>query len=263
MKSLSETHILARILEAKRKRVVESRLRVPETVVRKMASMADPPPSFRDALTRDGGTRIIAEIKKASPSAGALIEGLDVEQLARSYGEAGAAAISVVTEEDFFQGNLGWIRRAAKASGLPVLRKDFIFDSYQVAETRASGASAILLIVAMLEPRELQGLLASCGEYGLDALVEVHDEAELAEALDAGATVVGINSRDLKTFEVDLDTAIRLGAHIPEGTLFVAESGIRSPVDIERLRGAGASAFLVGERLVRSQDPGAALRELL
>ncbi len=263
MKPLAQTHVLARITEAKRARVGESRVRVPEAIVRKMAATSDPVPSFRKALVAGTRTRIIAEIKKASPSAGVLIDDLDVGALAGTYARAGASAISVVTEEDFFQGSLGWVGLAASSSGLPVLRKDFVFDSYQLAETRAAGASAILLIVAMLEPSELQELMEGCVEFGIDALVEVHDEAELREALGAGASIVGVNNRDLKTFEVSIETGMRLGEQIPEGVVFVAESGIRQKGDLKQLGDAGADAFLVGERLVRSEDPGAALKELL
>ena len=263
MKALEQTHVLARILEAKRKRVEDTHLRVPDAIVRKMASTAGEVPSFREALEAPGRTRVIAEIKKASPSAGVLIESLDVSALASSYAAAGASAISVVTEEDFFEGDLGWVSQAAKASGLPVLRKDFIFDSYQLAETRAAGASAVLLIVAMLQPKELGQLLGSASAFGLDALVEVHDEAELEEALEAGASIIGVNNRDLKTFEVNIETSVRLGERIPDEVLFVAESGIRQRADIERLSGAGANAFLIGERLVRAADPETALKELL
>ncbi len=263
MKQLAETHVLARILEAKRKRVEDAQLRVPEAIVRKMASTADPVPSFRMALKADTGTHIIAEIKKASPSAGVLINDLDVAALAGTYARAGASAISVVTEEDFFQGSLAWVGLAARSSGLPVLRKDFVFDFYQLAETRAAGASAILLIVAMLEPDEIRDLLEACADFGIDALVEVHDEAELGEALRAGASIVGVNNRDLKSFEVSIETGMRLGGHIPDGVLFVAESGIHQKSDVVQLADAGADAFLVGEKLVRSKDPGAALKELL
>ena len=263
MKKLAETHVLARILAAKRKRVEDSQLRVPEAIVRKMASTGDRVPSFRKALEAGTQTRIIAEIKKASPSAGVLIDDLDVVALAETYARAGASAISVVTEEDFFQGSIAWVGLAARSSGLPILRKDFVFDAYQLAETRAAGASAILLIVAMLEPDELGELLEASTEFGIDALVEVHDEIELEEALGAGASIVGVNNRDLKTFDVNLETGMRLGRQIPEGVLFVAESGIEQKSDILRLGDAGADAFLVGERLVRSEDPEAALKVLL
>jgi indole-3-glycerol phosphate synthase len=228
-----------------------------------MAVVAAPVPSFREALSsRDGGA-IIAEIKKASPSAGVLRSDLDVGSLAGLYRDAGASAVSVVTEEQFFQGSLAWVGQAGRASGLPVLRKDFLFAPYQIAETRAAGASAVLLIAAMLEPEELSRLLGLAGEYGMDALVEVHDEAELDEALEAGAHIVGVNNRSLETFEVDLETSLRLGPRIPEGILFVAESGIRDRNDVERLREAGADAFLIGETLLRSGEPARVLEALL
>ena len=262
MKTLERTHILSRILDAKRKRFEELRMRVPEAIVRKMASVAQPRPSFREALAAPGRTRIIAEVKKASPSAGVLIDDLDVGVVAKAYRDAGAAAVSVVTEEDFFLGNLGWVRVAADSSDLPVLRKDFLFDSYQVAETRAGGASAVLLITAMLGADQLRTLIRTAGDFDLDALVEVHDETELDEAIAAGATIIGVNNRNLKTFEVDLETSIRLGEKIPDDVLFVAESGIRSLEDIGRLARAGADAVLVGERLIASGDPGRALGEL-
>jgi indole-3-glycerol phosphate synthase len=263
VKALEPTHVLRKIVEAKRRRVSDLQKRVPEPIVRKMASVAPEVRSFRRVFDSPNHTHVIAEVKKASPSAGVLIDPLDVDGLASSYANAGAAALSVVTEEDFFEGNLGWVQRAGRAAGLPVLRKDFVFDEYQVFETRASGASAILLIVAMLEPAELTGLLSVAEACGLDAVVEVHDEAELDEALAAGSRIVGVNNRDLKTFEVRLETSERLGALIPDGVVFIAESGIRTRSDVERLAAAGARGFLVGERLLRASDPAEALRELL
>jgi len=263
MKTLAPDHVLTRLVAASAARLSDQRQRVPEAIVRKMAQVAPEVPSFRDAVDRGDAIHIIAEIKKASPSAGVLAPVLDVEQTARMYRDAGASAISVVTEERYFQGSLGWVKVAGRASGLPVLRKDFLFDAYQIAETRAAGASAVLLIVAMLRPEELRNMLDAAREFRLDALVEVHDESELEEALGAGATIIGVNNRDLKTFEVDLETSIRLGERIPAGTVFIAESGIRKREDIERLRRAGARAFLVGEALVGSGYPKAALEALL
>ena len=171
--------------------------------------------------------------------------------------------MSVVTEEDSFQGNLGWVRQAADASALPVLRKDFVFDPYQILETRAAGASAVLLIVAILEPDELKRLIALAGQAELDVLVEVHDEPELEEALEAGAGIVGVNNRNLKTFEVQLETSVLIGRKVPDDVLFVAESGIETRQDIDMLRDAGADAFLIGEKLIRSRDPAKALKEML
>jgi indole-3-glycerol phosphate synthase len=263
MKHLDRVHILTRIIEAKKKRLHVSRMRVPEVVVKRMAETAKPVPSFRDALLKPGHVRIIAEVKKASPSKGVLRESLDPAELAGIYSQAGACAISVVTEEDFFQGDLGWVNKIQSASELPVLRKDFLWEDFQIYETRAAGASAVLLIVAMLEPGELKNLIALSQQLKLEALVEVHDEAELAEALEAGASIIGVNNRDLKTFDVTLQTAIRLAKLIPEDRLFIVESGIHSKKDIDVLLDAGADAFLIGEHLLTSTDPAAAMRGLL
>lgn len=263
MKHLDRSHILARIIEAKRTRLQAARMRVPEVIVRKMAATAKPAPSFREALETPQRVRIIAEIKKASPSKGVLKAGLNPEELAMAYSQAGASAISAVTEEDFFQGDLAWIHKIRHSSCLPVVRKDFIFDAYQVYETRAAGASAILLIAAMLDAMTLKELAALAHELKLDALVEVHDETELSEALEAGASIVGVNNRDLKTFNVDLNTSMRLAKLIPEDRLFIVESGIHTKDDIERLLETGADAFLIGEHFITSPEPAAALRGLL
>jgi indole-3-glycerol phosphate synthase len=263
MKHLDRSHILTRIVEAKQRRLQAAKMRVPEAVVKLMASKANEPPSFRKALESPRRVRLIAEIKKASPSKGVLKADLDVERFAKTYAESGAAAISVVTEEDFFQGDLGWISKIRAVCDLPILRKDFVYDPFQVYETRAAGAGAILLIVAMLQPAELKDLLALAREVKLDALVEVHDETELGEALEAGASIIGVNNRDLKTFDVDVDASLRLSRLIPDDRLFVVESGIGSKAGIEKLLEAGADAFLVGEHFVTSADPASALRGLL
>ena len=266
MKTLERTHILAQIVEAKRKRLQVARMRVPEAVVRRMAETVPVAPSFRDALTKPQRVRIIAELKKASPSKGVLTPNLDIEKISAAYAGAGAVAISVVTEEDFFQGDLGWVsrvRKTRKTANLPVLRKDFVFDSFQVYETRGAGASAILLIAAMLDLSQLKDLLALASSVALDALVEVHDEAELEEALEAGAAIIGVNNRNLNTFDVDLQTSYRLASLIPEDRLFVVESGIHNRGDVDALLDAGADAFLVGEHFVTSADPAAAIRGLL
>jgi indole-3-glycerol phosphate synthase len=263
MKPLESTHILARIIEAKRQRLSKTKQRVPDAVVRHLATKAPEVPSFREALQNSRPVRVIAEVKKASPSKGVFTGNFSVPNLVQAYSEAGASAISVVTEEDFFQGDLGWISEIRGLTNLPVLRKDFIFDPYQIYETRCSKASAVLLIVAMLRPEELQSFIALAGRTGLDALVEVHDEAELREALDAGAELIGVNNRNLKTFEVDINTSHRLGRLIPDDRLFVVESGIRHRADIDVLLGSGADAFLIGETLIASQNPGETLRGLL
>jgi len=263
MKALDRIHILSRIIEAKQKQLQKAKMRVPEAIVKRMAETAKPVPSFRAALENTQRVRVIAEVKKASPSKGVLKADLDPAKQAAIYAEAGACAVSVVTEEDFFQGDLSWIGKTAEASNLPILRKDFVYDAFQVYETRAAGASAILLIVAMLQPAELKDLIGLARDLKLDALVEVHDEIELGEALEAGASIVGVNNRDLKTFKVDVHTSVRLAERIPDDRLFVVESGIHGKAEIELLGKAGADAFLIGEHLLTSGDPAAAIRGLL
>ena len=221
--------------------------------------------SFRDALAgriQQNGFAIIAELKKASPSRGLIRAEFNVAQLARDLAAAGAAALSVLTEEDFFQGMVGNLEEAA-ASGLPCLRKDFIVDDFQLLEARAWGADAALLIVAALTDAELATLRDAAKKYGLDVLCEVHDESELQRALSLGFDIIGVNNRDLRTFQVDLNTAVHLAPLIPSGVLKVAESGISAPADIARLRAAGYNAFLIGESLMKAADPGAALSELI
>jgi len=263
MKDLGPAHILTKIVEAKKVRLQKAKMRVPEAVVKRMASTTTAPPSFRAALESPQPVRIIAEVKKASPSKGVFTPNFSVDDLVAAYTSAGASAISVVTEEDFFQGDLSWIGQIRKHTPLPVLRKDFVFDPFQVYETRGTGASALLLIVAMLRPEELKSLLTLIKEVKLDALVEVHDEEELKEALDADADIIGVNNRNLKTFEVDVTTSLRLAKQIPDECIFVAESGIRGRAEIDALVEAGADAFLIGESLIASADPAQTLRGLL
>jgi indole-3-glycerol phosphate synthase len=217
---------------------------------------------FRGALAAKAPA-IIAEIKKASPSRGLLTRDFDPARLARQYEAGGAAALSVLTEEAFFLGNLADLAAARGVCRLPVLRKDFALDENHVTEAAAGGADAILLIAAILESAEIRSLAAMAAGYGMAALVEVHNERELAKALEAGAGIVGVNNRDLSTFEVTLETSLRLAPRIPPGTLKVSESGIRSPRDIQRLRAAGYQAFLVGEHFMKSDDPVAAVRALV
>jgi len=263
MKALEHSHVLSKLIEAKRERLRKARMRVPDAIVRQMAKVAPLVSSFKQALESPQRVRIIAEIKKASPSKGILVKDLHVTKLAGEYSSAGAAAISVVTEEDYFHGDLAWVGQIKPASPLPVLRKDFVFDPFQVYETRGAGASAILLIVAMLKPEELKTLYTVAREIGLDVLVEVHDEAELSEALQADAEIIGVNNRDLKTFKVDIETSLRLSRQIPDDRLFVVESGIDSKDNVDRLIDAGADAFLIGEYFLTSSNPDAALRNLL
>jgi indole-3-glycerol phosphate synthase len=213
-----------------------------------------------------GSVRIIAEVKKASPAKGLLRPDFDPVALAGAYVENGAAAISVLTNADHFQGSidhLAAVHSVANPRGVPVLRKEFIFDPYQVHEARAYGADAMLLIVAMLTPDDLADLMALAQRFWMQCLVEVHDEEELRVALDAGAEIVGINNRDLRTFRTSLDVTERLASLVPEGKVLVSESGIRSRGDIERLHEAGAHAALIGEALVVAGDAGSKLRELV
>jgi indole-3-glycerol phosphate synthase len=222
------------------------------------------PRGFRRALEEKSrvGVAVIAELKKASPSKGLIRAEFCVEKLARELEAAGAAALSVLTDEEFFQGSLGNLQLASAVVKVPCLRKDFIVDEFQVLEARANSADAVLLIVAALSQEELTGLARSARSRGLDVLCEVHDEDELQRALDAGCDLIGVNTRDLRTFKVDAKTAFRLAEQIPENVLRVAESGIRSGEDIARLRAAGYQAFLIGESLMRAERPGEALRAL-
>ena len=211
-----------------------------------------------------GGTlRIIAEVKRASPSQGLLREEFDPVGIARDFFANGASALSVLTEERFFQGSLSYLERIREEVPIPLLRKDFVLDGYQLLEAKSFGADAVLLIVALLDPALLQELKDQAGSLSLDALVEVHTEAELECALQAGAVLVGINNRDLKTFDVRLETTERLLPRIPAGALVVCESGIDNPQQMRRLEALGAHVFLVGEALMRAPEPGAKLKELL
>lgn len=214
------------------------------------------------AALRSGKPAIIAEIKKASPSKGVLSEDFDPPKTARQYEAGGASALSVLTDRDFFQGSLDDLRAARAAVKLPVIRKDFTIDEYQVVEAAAHGADAILLIAAILDVAEMRGFRELAASYGMAALVEVHDDAELDAAFASGAEIVGVNNRDLRTFEVHLDTSLRLAARIPNGLVKVTESGIHNSTDVRTLMAAGFDAFLVGEHLMKSADPASALRSL-
>jgi len=206
---------------------------------------------------------VIAELKKASPSKGLIRAEFHPEALARELAASGAAALSVLTDENFFQGSLETLRMASAAVSIPCLRKDFIVDEFQLTEARANSADAVLLIVAALTSPELTGLAQGARTRGLDVLCEVHDGDELQRALDAGCDLIGVNTRDLRTFKVDLQTAFDLASKFPTDIVRVAESGIHAGDDVARLRAAGYDAFLVGESLMRAEFPGAALRELM
>jgi indole-3-glycerol phosphate synthase len=217
----------------------------------------------RDWTAPQDRIAVIAELKKASPSKGLIRAEFHPVELARELEMAGAVALSVLTDEEFFQGSLGNLCAASAAVKIPCLRKDFIVDEFQILEARANSADAILLIVAALTEQALVALARSARAQGLDVLCEVHDEDELQRALDAGCDLIGVNSRDLRTFQVDLDTAVRMAEKFPANVVRVAESGIHSSQDVARLREAGYHAFLVGESLMRAERPGEALRELM
>ena len=256
--------LLATIVAATR-RIVEVRAeREPLARLAQRAERVAPRPGvFRTALSRTNRVNVIAECKRRSPSRGVLRAEYDAVAIARGYSAAGAAAISVLTEPTFFDGSLDDLVRVRAAVDVPLLRKDFVVSEYQLLEARAAGADAVLLIVGALRPHELTRLLARAGELGLDALVEVHNREELAAALDAGAAVIGVNNRNLRTLAVDLDVSGELIARMPKGVTAVSESGIKSAADIERFIGLGYHAFLIGERFMAAEDPGAALRDLL
>jgi indole-3-glycerol phosphate synthase len=220
-----------------------------------------PPPRFRDAL-RGPGMGVIAEFKRRSPSAGALREGAGVPEIVAAYAHGGAVALSVLTEGPNFGGSLEDLRAARAACELPILRKDFVVDPYQLHEARAAGADAVLLIVAALSSTELESLNDHALAIGLEVLVEVHDGEELQSALAHGADIIGINNRDLRDFSVDMERTERLMSRIPDSVTVVSESGISTPEQLARLQGAGVHAVLVGETLMRSPDPAAALRAL-
>ncbi|MGA7256893.1 MAG: indole-3-glycerol phosphate synthase TrpC [Terracidiphilus sp.] len=256
------------ILAATRSTLEAARASVPLAELERRAALHQPR-GWAAALRRRAspGPALIAEIKKASPSRGLIRADFDVEWIARRYEAGGAAALSVLTDEPFFQGSLRNLELASRAVRLPCLRKDFILDEYQIVEARVHRADAILLIAAALKPEEIKRLAAAARALALDLLVEVHSQEELQMVLDTlgenGASAIGVNNRDLRTFEVDIERSLELAESIPAGVLHVAESGISSHADIARLRSAGFDAFLVGESLMREPDPGAALKELI
>ncbi|MGE5126178.1 MAG: indole-3-glycerol phosphate synthase TrpC [Betaproteobacteria bacterium] len=255
--------VLEAILARTRERVEQERRLRPLAELRAAARDAPPARPFAAALSRPGRVNVIAEHKRRSPSRGAIREDLEPGDVARRYEQAGAAALSFLTDEAFFGGRLSHLAEARASASLPLLRKDFLVDRWQVWEARAAGADAVLLIVAALTDGSLRGLLAEAGEAGVDALVEVHDAAELARGLGAGARVVGVNNRDLRTLAVSLAPSLALAPAIPDDVVAVAESGIRSGRDLRELRAAGFDAFLVGEHLMSAPDPGAALLRLI
>ncbi len=257
-------NVLDEILAHKRDEVRSAKMRKSgDALAREAREVERPVAGLRAALQSCAGVAVIAEIKRMSPSKGLIRADFDAEKIALAYQAAGAAAISVLTDEKFFGGSLAILRQVRAAVPTPLLRKDFTIDPYQIDEARVAGADAVLLIVAALSDRELAALQAHAIGLGLDVLVEVHDEKELERALAIGSKLIGVNNRDLKSFAVDLGTTERLAARIgdPEVVL-VAESGIGSPADVARLARAGARGFLVGESLMRMPDPGRALEAL-
>ena len=254
--------VLDRIVEARRAAVEHRKRVLPEPALRMGAKNATAIRNFSEALTRDS-LNVIAELKKASPSRGVIREEFHPAILARELESAGAAALSVLTEEDFFQGSLKNLRDARKAVELPVLRKDFIFDPWQVWEARANDADSFLLIVAILSDGLLRDLIALGGELGMAPLVEAHTADEVSRAVEAGAKIIGVNNRNLKTLDVRVETSRELIAMIPEECVAVCESGLRTHEDLRELRDAGFDAFLIGEHLMQSPDPHAALQVLL
>ncbi len=255
--------ILDRIVADKRAELATAAFAVTLTELEERAKNAPTVRSFATALR---GTRVglIAEVKKASPSRGLLRPDFDPVAIARAYADAGAAAISVLTDEKYFQSSLADLRsiRDALPDGPPLLRKDFLFDKYHVYEARCAGADAVLLICAILQAQLLRELMTCANSLGMGTLVEVHDEKELQVALSAGADLIGINNRDLRTFEVDLATTERLAPRVPDGVTLVAESGIFTRMDVRRLEACGVSAVLIGEALVTARDAGAKIREI-
>ena len=251
--------ILARIVEAKKALLPALRLRRDQ--LETLAAHRSPVRDFRAALTVEPPA-VIAEVKQASPSQGVFTAAFDPAGIARTYQAGGAACLSVLTDEPFFRGSLKDLTEARAAVRVPVLRKDFTMDEIQVVEAAAHGADAILLIAAILEEREMRRFRELASSYGMAALVEVHNEDELGPAIASGAEILGVNNRNLHTFEVSLETSLRLAAKIPAGVIRVTESGVRTREDVKMLQAAGYQAFLVGEHLTRSTDPAQALREL-
>jgi indole-3-glycerol phosphate synthase len=262
---MSSSDILDTILARKRDEVAARAARVPLAQLRHLSLEQAPTRGFFNALAvrvADRRAAVIAEIKKASPSQGVIRPDFDPATIARSYEAAGAACLSVLTDADFFQGSDTHLLAAREACALPVLRKDFVVDAWQLYESRVLGADCVLLIAAALEDGALRDLLGLADELGLDALLEVHDGAELERALATEANLIGINNRNLRSFQVSLETTLGLCDRVPAGRLLVTESGIRTPEDVARMRAAGVHAFLVGEGFMRAADPGAELSRL-
>jgi indole-3-glycerol phosphate synthase len=256
------TAILDEIVASKKQEVAERRLRLPVSKLEQRLAAAPPVRDFQKALTRGSGLGVIAEVKKASPSAGVLRADFDPVAIAQQYADAGADAISVLTDAPFFQGELAYVTAVRGAVAPPVLRKDFLIDPYQVLEARVAGADAVLLIAEILDDDALGLLLRETQRLGMQALVELHDRENVARVVNSGAALIGINNRDLRSFATRLEHTLELAPLIPRDRVLVSESGIRSRMDMERLRAASVRAVLIGETLMRARDVGAALRAL-
>lgn len=256
--------LLDAIVAATRARVDAAMEREPRELLERRAAARKPDgAAFRERLSREGSINVIAECKRRSPSRGILRAEYDPVAIARCYEKAGAAAISVLTESSFFDGALDHLSQVRETVGCPLLRKDFLIDDYQLLEARAAGADGVLLIVAALDDEELRRLRVAAERLQLAVLVEVHTREELDRAVQAGAAIIGVNSRNLRTLDVSLDATLEMARHLPASVTAVAESGIRSSEDLVTLRAGGYHAFLVGERLMTAADPGAALAQLL
>jgi indole-3-glycerol phosphate synthase len=254
--------VLQRIVEYKQREVAEAQARLPEADLAARCRALPPVRPFRDALLRRPGMAVIAEVKRASPSAGVIKEDFDPVTIARAYADAGAACISVLTDTPSFHGKLEYLSLVRAKVDVPLLRKDFLLGRYQLLEARLAGADCVLLIAEILPGDELAAMLRQAEELGLEALVELYDPENLPRVLATGARLVGVNNRDLRTFHVSLDQTLKLAPHVPADVCLVSESGIKSGDDVRRLRAAGVRAVLVGETLMRSGDIAATMREL-
>jgi indole-3-glycerol phosphate synthase len=256
------SNILDKIVATKRREVAESQKRVPAEQLERQLAAVPPLRDFRAALEQPAGVQVIAEVKKASPSAGIIRADFDPVAIARTYERHGAACISVLTDEPYFQGTLRYLADIRQAVDVPLLRKDFLLDRYQLLEARCAGADAVLLIAEVLEGETLPRLLRQAEQLGMQALVELYDAENLPRVLDSGARLLGVNNRDLRTFVTRLEHTLELAEKVPAGYCLVSESGIRTRADIDRLAAAGVKAVLVGETLMRAPDIGARLEEL-
>ena len=256
-------NLLKKILESKRNLIKKKRIEFDALKQKTLGTHSSRYHLFKKSISRPGQINLIAEIKKASPSQGLLCRNFDVMQLAKTYVECGASAISVLTEESFFMGKFAYLQQVSENFQVPTLMKDFIIDEGQIYEGANYGASAILLIVAILDDTQLKHLMQVAKSLDLDCLVEIHDEKELERALKADAEIIGINNRDLRTFHVDIGVSVRLIPRIPKGKIIVAESGLKTHTDVLHLQNLGAHAVLIGETFLREQDVGKKVRELM